>query len=113
MEKKFKLPRYEYGEQALNKEIVKRGMKSKEYSWTVLREGNELELTEYDTTPADKDKVQLYLLFIEDEINKLWEKLSKRVGVFTKEELECILKWKDACDGEFNEIGRASCRERV
>lgn len=67
------MPRYEYGGGTLNEEIVKRGLDSKEYSWTTLAKGNELDLTEYDTTPADKDKVQLYILFLEDEINKLWK----------------------------------------
>ena len=34
--------------------------------------------------------------FVEQELDKAREE------VFTKEELECILKWRDACDGEFN-----------
>jgi len=73
---KFKLPRYEYGKDTLNEEIVRRGLDSKEYNWTTLANGNELSLTEYDFTPADKDKVQLYILFLEDEINKLWEAIN-------------------------------------
>ena len=32
-----------------------------------------------------------------EELDKAREEVQ-----FTKEELECILKWKDACDGEFN-----------
>ena len=77
MKKKFELPRYEYSKRNVDEEIVKRGLNNEEHSWVALKDGNELDLTEYDTTPADRDKVQSYLLFLEDEINKLWEELSK------------------------------------
>ena len=46
------------------------------------------------STPPD---YPVLLNFIEKELDKAREEVQ-----FTKEELECILKWKDACDGEFN-----------
>ena len=36
-------------------------------------------------------------IYTQEELDKAREEVQ-----FTKEELECILKWKDACDGEFN-----------
>ena len=40
---------------------------------------------------------------MEDMIGFIQQELDRaREEGFTKEELECILKWRDACDGEFN-----------
>ena len=49
-------------------------------------------LAEGNPTPE-----QEAIALIKQELDKAREEVQ-----FTKEELECILKWKDACDGEFN-----------
>jgi len=49
----------------------------------------------YTSQIGGAEEVQIKEL-IKQELDKAREE------VFTKEELECILKWRDACDGEFN-----------
>jgi hypothetical protein len=53
-----------------------------------------------DNVPEDDDlekELTGIVTFVFEELDKAREEVQ-----FTKEELECILKWKDACDGEFN-----------
>ena len=49
--------------------------------------------------PMTKEEIIYWIVetYIDQELDKAREEVQ-----FTKEELECILKWKDACDGEFN-----------
>jgi hypothetical protein len=64
---KFTLPRCIWGEEKLEKEALNRGIEG------------ELELLGYrnETFSIDVNKLRLYLLILEDEINKLWNEISK------------------------------------
>lgn len=57
----------------------------------------ELEYSVIDEIGLKLNEIIDYLNSQEQELDKAREEVQ-----FTKEELECILKWKDACDGEFN-----------